>query len=260
MEINGFIILPLVFARVTGLVLVAPIYGGSAVPLQVRGLLAAGLTLLIAPSQWDGSVPTFDGLPGYLVLLGVDALVGACLGLGLLVLLHGMTLAGELIGRLSGLGLAEAFDPNLDENVPQLSRLLFLLAACVFLCIGGHRAVMAGLLETFRAIPPGSGVLPRPLCDSLMTLVSQSFSLGVRAAAPVLASLLVATLTMGLVGRTLPQLNFLSLGFGVNAMLAFAALALSLGAVAWAFQGQVEPALETLLDALKVPLRTQWLT
>ena len=149
-----------------------------------------------------------------------------------------MTLAGELIGRLSGLGIAEAFDPGLDENVPQFSRLLFLLAACVFLCIGGHRMVMAGLLDTFRAIPPGSGVLPRPLAEGLTTLVGQSFALGIRAAAPALAALLLATLRLGLIGRTLPQLNVLALGFGANALLAFAALALSLARPSGRFRGK----------------------
>ena len=59
-----------------------------------------------------------------------------------------------------------------------------------------------------------------------MTLVSQSFSLGIRAAAPAVTALLLATLILGLVGRTLPQLNVLSLGFGLNAMLAFAVLGL----------------------------------
>jgi flagellar biosynthesis protein FliR len=260
MSDTGFILLTLVFARVAGLVLVAPIYGGAAVPLQVRALLAAGLTLLVAPLEWQGSVAHFDGLPGYLVLLGIEAAIGACLGLGVLILLHGMTLAGELIGRLSGLGIADVFDPGLDENVPQFSRLLFLLAACVFLLIGGHRLVLAGLLDTFRAIPPGGGLLPRSLAEGLTTLVGQSFALGIRAAAPALCALLLATLTLGLIGRTLPQLNILSLGFGMNALLAFAALALSLGAALWAFQGQIEPALETILDALKTPLRTQWMS
>jgi flagellar biosynthetic protein FliR len=171
-----------------------------------------------------------------------------------------MTLAGELIGRLSGLGIAEAFDPGLDENVPQFSRLLFLLAVCVFLLIGGHRMALAGLLDTFRAIPPGGGALPRSLAEGLTTLVGQSFALGVRAAAPALCALLLAALTLGLIGRTLPQLNILSLGFGMNTLLAFAALALSLGAALWAFQGQIEPALETILDALKTPLKTEWMS
>ncbi|MEN6459394.1 MAG: flagellar biosynthetic protein FliR [Thermoguttaceae bacterium] len=257
---DGLILLTFVFARVAGLVLVAPIYGGAAVPMQVRGLFAAGLTLLVAPSQWHAKPVAFDGSLEYLGLLGVEAILGACLGLGVLILMHGMTLAGELIGRLSGLGIAEALDPDLNEDVPQFSRLLFLTALCVFLCIGGHRMVMAGLLDTFQAMPPGGGLLPSTLADRLTTLVSQSFSLGIRAAAPTLAALLVATLTLGLVGRTMPQLNLLAMGLGLNAMLAFAVLAFSLGAAVWVFQGQIEPAMETILDSLKTPLQSQWMS
>ena len=37
---------------------------------------------------------------------------------------------------------------------------MFLAAVTIFLCIGGHRMVMAGLLDTFQTIPPGSGELP----------------------------------------------------------------------------------------------------
>ena len=148
----------------------------------------------------------------YLVLLGGEAVIGACLGLGVLILIHGMTLAGELVGQASGLTLADVFDPTLDENVPLFSRLMFLVAVSVFLCIGGHRMVMAGLLDTFQTIPPGSGQFPRSLADGFTTLVSQSFSLGIRAAAPAVTALLLATLILGLIGRTLPQLN-IYLGF-----------------------------------------------
>ncbi|MCE5266921.1 MAG: flagellar biosynthetic protein FliR [Planctomycetaceae bacterium] len=260
MNSDGFIVLTLVFARVAGLVLTAPIYGGNAVPLQVRALLAAGLTLLIAPTQWQTPIAPLDSAVTYLLLLSVEAGIGACLGFGVLILIHSMTLAGELIGRLSGLGIAEVFDPGLDENVPQFSRLLFLLAACVFLCIGGHRMVMAGLLDTFKALPAGSGVWPQSVSEAIIALVGQSFALGIRAAAPAMAALLLTTLTLGLIGRTLPQLNILTMGFGVNAMLAFAALAMSLGAACWAFQNQIEPTLETILDALKTPLQTRWMS
>ncbi|MEN6557461.1 MAG: flagellar biosynthetic protein FliR, partial [Thermoguttaceae bacterium] len=163
---------------------------------------------------------------------------------------HGMTLAGQLIGAASGLTVADVFDPSLDENVPVFSRLLFLLAGAIFFCVGGHRLVMAGLLDTFRTIPPGGATFSRSIVDGFVTLAGQSFALAVRASAPVVMALLLATLTLGLVGRTLPQLNVLSLGFGVNAMLAFAALSLTLGVAAIAFADQIAPALETLLESL----------
>ena len=261
MNDGKFILFTLVLARVGGLTMTAPIYGTSDVPLRVRVVLAAALAMLIVPSQWRRDDPVSrqcDPLPR--ARWAAKPLIGACLGLGVLILIHGMTLAGELVGQASGLRLADVFDPALDENVPLFSRLLFLVTVAVFVCLGGHRLVMAGLLDTFRTIPPGSGGFPRSLAEGFVTLVSQSFSLGIRAAAPAVTALLLATLILGLVGRTLPQLNVLSLGFGLNAMLAFAVLGLSLGAAAWAFQDQIQPAMETILDALKTPLRTEWMS
>ena len=194
----------------------------------------------------------------YLVLLGGEALIGACLGLGVLILIHGMTLAGELVGQASGLWLAEVFDPALDQDVPLFSRLLFLVTVSVFVCLGGHRLVMAGLLDTFQTIPPGGAGFPVSVAQGFVTLVSQSFQLGDPLPPPAVTALLLASLILAVVGRTLPQLNVLSLGLGLNAMLAFAALGLTLGAAAWAFQDQIQPALETIFDALKTPLRSQW--
>jgi flagellar biosynthetic protein FliR len=169
-------------------------------------------------------------------------------------------LAGELVGHAGGLTIADALDPAGDENVPHLSRMMVLVATCVFLCIGGHRMVMAGLLDTFQAVPPGSCAAPRAMCDAFTALITQSFSLGIRAAAPAVAALLLATVALGLIGRTLPQLNVMALGFGLNAMLAMAVLGLTLGTAAWAFHAEVESALQLLLDALQTPAHPDLLT
>ncbi len=262
------IMFTLVLARVAGLIMTAPVYGTQQVPLRVRVLLAAALAMLIVPSQWHATIETPGNVVCYLLLLGGEAMIGACLGLGILILIHGMTLAGELIAQASGLAIADVFDPALDGNVPLFSRLMFLVAVSVFICMGGHRLVMAGLLDTFQAIPLGSGrftgamaqTFTNSVGQAFVTLVTQSFLLGVRAAAPAVTALLVSTMILGLVGRTLPQLNILSVGFSLNAMLSFAALAITLGAAVWAFQDQVQPALETILNALQTPIRVQWLS
>jgi flagellar biosynthesis protein FliR len=175
------------------------------------------------------------------------------------VLVHGMTLAGELIGQAGGLGLAEVFDANIEESVPLFSRLLFMATVTVFLLIGGHRMVMAGLLDTFRTIPPGVG-LPNSLADGFTTLLGQSFSLAVRAAAPAVTALLTATLVLGMIGRSIPQLNILAVGLGLNSLLAIALMAVTFGTLLWAFQNQIQPALQTIFDILKTPLQTRWMT
>ena len=92
----------------------------------------------------------------------------------------------------------------------------------------------------------------------MLTLIAQSFQLGVRVCMPVVMAVLLATLILGLIGRTLPQLNIMVVGFGLNAMLTFAMMLLSLGTAFLVFQEQLSPAIETLLEVFKVPLQSQW--
>jgi flagellar biosynthetic protein FliR len=261
MNETKFFLFTLVLARVAALTMTAPIFGTNDVPWRVRALLAVALAMLLAPLQWNTNVAVPDNLPQYAVYLGGEALIGICLGLGVLIFVHGMTLAGELVSHVSGMTLAESFDPDLGENVPLFSRLLFLLSIAVFFCLGGHRVVMAGLLDTFQTMPAGhvgaGGFVS--IGDAFVTLVSQCFSLGIRAVAPVITASLLATIILGLVSRTIPQFNILSMGLGLNVLLMFAAMGLSLGVAVWAFQDQIEPAMEVLLNALQTPLRTHWI-
>jgi len=247
------ILFTLILTRVSGLVMTAPIYGSSDVPIQARALLAFSLAVLVTPTQFGTLIEPPGTLPNYLTFIGSELLVGVALGLGVLVLFSGVQVAGQLIGRVSGTALSDVYDPAFGEEVPQFARLLFLLAMAVFVTLGGHRIVMAGLLDTFEAIPPGSRLVPLSLVDTFERLLTQSFALGIRASAPVVTALLLATVVLGLISRTLPQLNVLMLGFGLNAILTFGVLALTLGAAAWVFQDQIEPAIEMLVEAFVLP-------
>ena len=184
---------------------------------------------------------------------GGELIIGLTLGLGIVILFSGIQLAGQLIGRIGGMMLADVFDPGAGESVPLFSRFMFLTCLAVFLLIGGHRAVMAALLDTFTVLPPGSGSVPVHVGETFVLLVTQSFSLGIRAAAPLVTALLLTTLVMGLISRTLPQLNIMAVGFGANALVTFGMIFFVLGAAVWVFQQQVEPTLSLLFESLQVP-------
>jgi len=245
-----FLLFTLVLTRVTGLTMTAPIYGGRDVPAVARVLLSFALALLITPMQWHVSVAPPGSMLGYLALAAGELVIGISLGLGIMILFYGMQLAGELVAQVGGLMLADVYDPSSETTVPLFSRFFFLVAAAVFVCIGGHRMVLAGLLDTFAAIGPGATGMPPDVADAFLLLLTESFSLGLRAAAPTVAALLAATLVMGLIGRTLPQLNVMVMGFGINAMLTFLALGLTLGAAVWLLHDYFPAGLETMLAGL----------
>jgi flagellar biosynthetic protein FliR len=214
----------------------------------VRALLAVALTALLVPLTWNRAVPSSATLVDYLILAVSELLIGLTLGLGVVILFAGVQMAGQIIAQASGLQLADVFNPALETSLPVVSQFLYLVALALFVLLGGHRLVLEGLLETLVHLPPGASV-SRSLVDTLSALVSQSFALGVRAAAPTLAALLLATLVLGLVGRTLPQLNVMALGFGASAVVTLLVLAASLGSALWIFQEQVEPLIDQISGA-----------
>ena len=246
---NALLIFTLVLTRLSGLMMTAPIYGSVDVPVRVRAMLAVALALLVAPSQL-GQQAQVVTLIDYGALAAGELAIGLVLGLGVQILFLAPQVAGQVVSQMSGISLADVFNPSLDSEVPIFSQLLYLFAMAIFVVIGGHRLVMAGLLETFQVIPAGQASLFATFYESVTTLVSQSLELGLRIAAPTVTALLLATLILGLISRTVPQLNVMSLGFGVSAITTFVVLSLSLGGIAWAMQDAVGPFVESLVEGV----------
>jgi flagellar biosynthetic protein FliR len=241
--IGRFMIFTLVLARTSALVMTAPIFGSLALPRQVRALLAVMLTLLIVPVHLNASLIPVEHIVDYARLLVNEVLVGLLLGLGITILLSGIQVAGQVVSQMSGLSLADVFNPGFDEDVSVFSQLFYFLTLAVFVAVGGHRIVIGALLETFAWSPPGHAALGSDFVEVLTSVATQSFSLGIRAGAPLLVALLLSTLVLGLISRTLPQINIIAVGFGINSLLTLGMLFVSLGAVAWVFQ---EPTMEVM--------------
>jgi flagellar biosynthetic protein FliR len=213
--------------------------------------LAVLLAVLVAPLELSKRAALPDAPVELLVLAGGEALVGLSLGLGVLVLFAAAQLAGRLVSQTSGMQLAEVFDTSAGASVPAFSKLLGLATLAVFLTIGGHRRLLEALLDTFARLPVGQGAAPQTITAAMTSVLAESFSLGIRAAAPALVALLLATLILALAGRTLPHLNVIAAGFGANALVALVAVGASLGAACWVFQDALAPALETVLQSLR---------
>jgi len=240
-----------VLARVGGLVVTAPLFSFAALPWKLRVFLTIALALVIAPIELSAPPALPQNLPVYAAQLGGELLIGTLLGVGVMVLFAGAQLAGQIIGQMSGLSVAEALNPGFDEQAPVLANLLQMTALAVFVAIGGHRLLVGALLDTYTAMPLGRAELLSSVGKLVPALMAESFSLAVRGAAPAVVALLLATVSLGLISRTLPQMNIMAIGFGLNLVVTCAILALSIGGIAWLFQEQLEPAVETIVASLR---------
>jgi flagellar biosynthetic protein FliR len=244
--LDQFLIFVLVLTRLGSLLMTLPVLGTATVPWQVRALLAIGISLILTPLYWGLPIEPPENLLAMGVLLAREGLLGLSLGLAVMILLSGMQLAGLIISQTSGMTLADVANPTFETSVPLFSQILEMLALAIFFLVGGHRQVMDALLRSFAWMPPGHGQLPGNLVEALTTITAHSFEVGIRAAAPVMVALLLATLVVALISRTLPQLNAVAVGLNFNSLIALGVFAFSLGAAAWIFQDELEMVLETV--------------
>jgi len=240
----------LVFCRVGGLVATAPAFGAFVLPWRFRALLACAITLVVAPACC-GNVPHLpSGLLNGVVLAGGELLIGVVLGAGVAILLSAALVAGQLIGQMSGISLSEVLQPENGETTSAHAQLLYLVALTVYVALGGQRLLIGALLETFRQLPPGMATSAASLGETMVSLVTQSFQLGIRGAAPALAALTLSTIAMAVVGRSVPQLNVLSLGLGINSLVAMSVLIAAVGLTAHLLGNQLEPTLAALVESV----------
>lgn len=240
----------LVFTRIAALIMTAPAFGSRAAPIRVRALLALAIALVAAPVFWNVAYVEATSLVDFTLLLLREVVLGVVMGLSVTILMTGFQVAGLLVGQMSGMSIADIFDPNFNDSTPLFARLMDLIATLVFVAIGGHRLVLRALLDTFTALPPGRRGVPEGIAEGLTQLLGQSFALGIRAAAPVLVAVLLSVLVMGLIGRTLPQLNILAVGFSLNILIMLATLSVSLGAIVWLLQDELGPTLDAAAGML----------
>lgn len=220
----------LVLARVSGLMIVAPVLGSNVIPIRLRAAVAFTLSLMIFPIV----LPTIGSeLPLATAVVGMigELLIGVVLGLGMSMLFVAMEFAGLMIAQQAGLAIAEVFDPVLQTSTTPLGQLYFMSALFVFLFAGGLRAMVQGLLDSFGSLPLLTFSVNDSVVDVLSDLLMGSMVLALRLAGPAITALLLTSVAMGLISRTMPQLNILAVGFSIRIVAALLIVAATLASI-----------------------------
>ena len=236
----------LIAMRLAGLFAAGPVFGQAVVPHNVRLVLIVALAFVLTPIAASEPLAVPGSALQIVLPAGMEFGLGFILGLGVMTVLSGLQLAGQLIDQQLGTSFAATINPDLQSSVSVTGQMFFILGGAVLLLmepVNGDLLLLSSLVETFESLPPGQAVLPRETAFVLTQLVHKSLVLGVRVAAPVLATLSLVTLTLGFVGRSMPHVNQLTLGFPLRFSTGLFVLGLSLS-------GILEAVLESVPEAL----------
>ena len=196
----------------------APVFGAPQVPLQLRAVVA--LAVGVPAMSNTPFVLPIDGVvsvAGILLVMG-EVLAGLALGFAVQIGFSAALVAGEVIGNAMGLGFAGMMDPATGAPTPALSQYLSLMAIFLFLVTGGHLQLMAIIVESYRALPPGEAWLGARSIQGLVLFGGDVFAAGLAIALPVGFALILVQLVMAMLARSAPQMNIFAVGLPATLM------------------------------------------
>ncbi len=238
----------LVLFRVTGMMLFAPLFGSARIPRRVKALLAVVLAISIAPTLTPpAALP--DTVWEYTAGIAGEMGFGLAMGMIQSFVFIAAQWAGEIIGQQMGFNLSEVFDPQFGAQGSIVGELYFMLTLVVFLTIGGHRAMLMGLRDSFDTLPLLSLGLNAPLFEALVGFFHAATELAVRLAAPMLVTMLVVDLALGLVGKIMPQMNVMAVGLSLRSALGLVVIILGLAMTQNVIEKGVRSAMDTVQHA-----------
>jgi flagellar biosynthetic protein FliR len=217
-----------VLVRVASLLFVIPFLDSRSVPILVKVGLAMAVAWLLLP-QVHSRLPALNTSP-IAFALGIisEIAIGLLIGLMLQLLFVGIQLAGQTAGFQMGFAIANVVDPASSMQIPVLSQFLNLFTLMIFLSLDIHYYFIKALVDGFAIIPFWGAQFDGDVFRLLTHMVSNSFVIAVKIGAPVMVALLLTSVALGIIARTVPQMQIFIVAMPVKIILGLLFLGFSL--------------------------------
>ena len=222
----GFLLL--VFVRITGIFMITPFFGSRNVHGYIKAGLALVLTYILYPMVYNEAAVIPDSFLAYFLLVISEFLIGLILGFVSSLLFSAIQMSGQLLDMQIGFGVISIIDPQSGQQVPLVGNFKYVLAMLVFLVTNGHHVVLAALFSSFKWIPVTKMHWQPNLSDFIVNLVGGMFVIALKISIPVLAAVVLTDVALGILARTMPQMNIFVVGVPSKIIVGIFVLSLAL--------------------------------
>ncbi len=218
----------LALTRVTATLAFIPITGGKAVPNLVKVGLSGLVTIVIFPMIETSHISVDVDVFSMSLMIASEILIGVSTALFVNFVFAGVQLAGAAIGFQVGFGIVNVVDPITSLQVSLTSQYFNLVTTLLFLAFNVHHILLRGVAGSFSMVPLGGFSADDALLDVLFDSMSAVYMTGAQISAPLTVMLLLKQAAMGLIVRTIPQMNIMIVGLPMTIALGLITIAITL--------------------------------
>jgi flagellar biosynthetic protein FliR len=217
----------IILIRMTSFFVTAPMFGGTSFPLQAKIGLAVLVSVLILFVTGPISAAVPDNLVQALMLVASEVAFGLTLGYATSLVFAGVQLGGMLMGYQMGFAVANVLDPVSNQQVSILGQFLFLFALLYFLVMDAHLILIKGMADSFAIAPAGSFAVSQMSVAWILDIFGRMFWLGLKLAMPIVGAIFLVDVSLGIIAKTVPQMNVFIVGLPLKSLLGMFLLGLA---------------------------------
>jgi len=239
----------LILVRVYAILRISPLLSSGTTP----GIARVGLSFFTAVAVLPGVLEAGYPIPGdglsYALLLAGEAMVGIITGFTLVIAYASFQLAGQFFSLQMGFGASQVYDPLAQIQIPVMGQFLNLLAMFTFVSVGGFQKIfLYGVERSITTVRAVDFVIGKDfILRTLFSGLGRIFEQGLIIAFPILGTLFLVSVTMGLLAKAAPQMNLLMLGFPIAISVAFVVILLIAPLLVNTFSKIIDGSFETVL-------------
>lgn len=244
-------ILLLVFVRVLGLLLIVPILSNKSVPYITKIAFSFFLTLIIISTIDFPSVTSSTDLVNYAILVTKEFITGWLMGFGAYMVFAVLSLAGQFIDSQIGFSMVNVFDPMSQIQLTITGNLYYYVLIIIAIIMNAHHLFIRALIDSFSFIPLGEIVLSADLHKTIIDFVTRYFALSLQIAAPIFFIMIITNVVLGILARTVPQLNMFVIGFPIKILFGLLTVYLTLSMFSWISDTLIGESEQMMRDIIK---------
>jgi flagellar biosynthesis protein FliR len=219
----------LIFVRVTSFFLMMPLFSYRTIPASHKVGLGFMLSIIMFTAI---GAPEIAIDSTYFLLVIKEAMVGLIIGFIAALMMAAIQIAGGFIDFQMGFAIANVIDPQTGAQSPLMGQYLYTIALLFLLTVNGHHLLMDGIFYSYNFIPIDQVVIPfgnENIAEFIILSFNKMFIIAFQMSLPVVGSLFLVDVALGIVARTVPQLNIFVVGLPVKIAVSFLVLIAVMG-------------------------------
>jgi flagellar biosynthetic protein FliR len=216
---NYILITILIFTRIAAMFTVIPLFSARNTPVLTKVGFVFFLSLIIVPLQFDSfdlQINSFIELGGLMV---VESIIGFSIGIVTLIIMNTFYLAGSLVDRNIGFAMVSVISAQDESQLPVSANFYYIFALMIFVLTDVHHLLIRAIIDSYTTMPVGANPIMGLIVYDYIEVLTYTFVMGVKMAAPFILTILIANILLGLLSKAMPGMNVFMIGMPLKILI-----------------------------------------